>query len=158
MKTNKYIYLSRKFLRYWLPAILIMAAIFLASSTPSDDLPGFGILDTIVKKGGHMTGYFLLALAYLRAQNSKNKKAAFLALGLSLLYALSDEFHQTFVQGRNPALTDVLIDMVGASLAVWAEHIHAPLKRLVYAGLENPPNPPSLDGKSAVQKGGKNHV
>jgi VanZ family protein len=155
LKTRKLFDFPRKFLRYWLPAIMIMTAIFIASSTPSYDLPSFGLIDTLVKKGGHMTGYFLLTLAYLRAINTRMRKAAFLVLGLALLYAVSDEFHQSFVPGRNPAVTDVLIDMVGASLAVWAEHIYEPLKRLVYAGLLNPPNPPSLDGKSVVQKGGK---
>jgi VanZ family protein len=135
MKPNKLIELTKTFLRHWLPAILIMAVIFLVSSTPSDDLPGFGLFDTIVKKGGHMTGYFLLTLAYLRAFRTKDKKAPYLAMGLSLLFAISDEFHQSFVPGRNPALTDVMIDMVGGSLAVWAVHINAPLKRLVSKGL-----------------------
>ncbi len=43
-----------------------MAIIFAFSSTPGKDLPNFGVLDFLVKKGGHMLGYGLLALAYWR--------------------------------------------------------------------------------------------
>ena len=48
----------------WFPAILMMALIYLASATPSDELPNYGFWDTLIKKGGHMTGYGLLASAY----------------------------------------------------------------------------------------------
>jgi len=52
------------FLRHWLPAIIVMAAIFVFSSIPSYELPDFAWADTLIKKGGHMLGYGLLALAY----------------------------------------------------------------------------------------------
>jgi VanZ family protein len=32
---------------------------------------------------------------------------------LSSFYAVSDEFHQSFVPGRSPSIQDVLIDIVG---------------------------------------------
>jgi VanZ family protein len=114
----------------------MMAAIFSASSTPAAHLPNFGLLDTLVKKGGHMAGYFLLALAYLRGLNTSSKKAAFIALGLVMFYAASDEFHQSFVPGRHPSPLDAAIDMAGAVLALWIAHIHAPLKRFIRAGLQ----------------------
>ena len=56
----------KPFLR-WLPAVLVMAVIFVFSSIPSDELPNFGLWDLLVKKGGHVLGYGLLALAYLFA-------------------------------------------------------------------------------------------
>ena len=37
---------------------------------------------------------------------------------LGLLYACADEFHQTFIPQRGGRLTDVLIDLIGVSLAV----------------------------------------
>ena len=49
----------------WLPAVLMMAAIFGFSSIPSSEMPRFGLLDLLVKKGGHALGYALLALAFL---------------------------------------------------------------------------------------------
>jgi len=41
-----------------------------------------------------------------------------LSAGLAVAYALSDEYHQTFVPGRNGNLFDVMIDGVGACAAM----------------------------------------
>ncbi len=41
-----------------------------------------------------------------------------LALFMAILFALSDEFHQSFVEGRNSSLVDVTIDTAGAALAL----------------------------------------
>ncbi|GAB4502058.1 MAG: hypothetical protein Fur0035_16040 [Anaerolineales bacterium] len=111
----------KKVLR-WMPAMLVMAVIFIASSTSSEDLPTYGALDTLVKKGGHMTGYGLLALAYwlgLSGGGGIKKRHLILAWLMALLYALTDEFHQSFTPGRHPALLDVfLFDGGGAALAL----------------------------------------
>jgi hypothetical protein len=40
----------------------------------------------------------------------------------SSLYALTDEFHQTFTPGRNGTLVDVAIDMSGALTCLWLVH------------------------------------
>ncbi len=65
------------------------------------------------KKGGHFLGYALLALLALRAVLDWQRPylSTFIVV---LLYSLSDEFHQTFIPGRNGTLVDVLIDMSGA--------------------------------------------
>jgi VanZ family protein len=108
-----------KFLR-WIPAILMMLAIFAASATPSVKLPNYGFWDTLVKKGGHATGYGLLAGAYWYGLGFDPKKG-WLAWVLAVLYAASDEFHQSFTPGRNPSLVDVLcFDGGGAALALTA--------------------------------------
>jgi VanZ family protein len=110
-------------LRRWGPALVMMILIFTASGTPGNDLPGFGVWDFLVKKGGHMIGYGLLGAAWLRGlANNKgiNKGALILAIVLSGLYASSDEFHQSFTPGRTPNLADVGIDTVGAMLGVFA--------------------------------------
>lgn len=108
-----------KFLR-WIPAILIMALIYLASATPSAKMPNYGFWDTLVKKSGHMTGYGLLASALWYAQNFDQKKG-WLAWVLAVVYALSDEFHQSFTPGRTPSLVDVFIfDGGGAAIGLSA--------------------------------------
>ncbi|MBS3783599.1 MAG: VanZ family protein, partial [Anaerolineae bacterium] len=38
--------------------------------------------------------------------------------GMALLYALSDEYHQTFVPGRQGSLVDVAVDGVGVSVVM----------------------------------------
>ncbi len=107
----------KKFLR-WMPSVLIMGIVFILSSIPSQELPSFGLWDTLVKKGGHAIGYGILALSYWFALKWEKKRLC-LALLLTMLYALSDEFHQSFVPGRNPSLVDVLgFDTGGALFAL----------------------------------------
>jgi VanZ family protein len=108
------------FLLRWLPALFLMAAIFFFSSLPSSTLPYFGVWDVVVKKGGHMTGYAMLGLAYYFALPASLRRSYrwVLALLMALLFSLSDEFHQSFVQGRTSSLVDVGIDMVGTVIAL----------------------------------------
>ncbi len=120
----------------WFPAIMLAAVIFLASATPDYDLPNFGWLDFVVKKGGHMTGYFLLTLALIRTQGKINRNSLILSLVFSLLYSVSDEFHQSFLPGRHPAGTDVVIDFTGGLLAIWAVYRFTVMKRWVFAGMK----------------------
>jgi VanZ family protein len=42
-----------------------------------------------------------------------------LAFLITVLYAVSDEYHQTFIFGRQGAARDVLIDSAGVLLTVW---------------------------------------
>ncbi len=115
------------YLRRWLPAILIMATIFVFSSIPSSELPDFARADLFIKKGGHMLGYGLLASAYLRGLcmersdrlRPKRVKVSIVAAWLlAVLYASSDEFHQSFVAGRHASPEDVGIDAIGAAIAL----------------------------------------
>ena len=100
----------------WLPALAVMGMIFFLSSLPADVLPDYGLLDLLVKKGGHAIGYALLASAYFYALPPRLSAGykALLALFMAVLFALSDEFHQSFVQGRTSSLRDVAIDTMGA--------------------------------------------
>ena len=77
-------------------------------------------LTTLVRKGAHFTIYMILGILSLFVFWAyKVQKMAWLyALGFSLLYAISDEIHQTFVDGRAGRATDVLIDMAGAIVGI----------------------------------------
>jgi VanZ family protein len=109
----------RTFLR-WLPAIVMMTAIFVFSSQPSSDLPDFLGWDTVIKKGGHMVGYGALAVSYSYALRDRSKKTSGIAWMLAILYALTDEYHQSFIPGRHPSLYDVFIfDNLGAFIALF---------------------------------------
>ena len=100
----------------WVPPLLLMIIIFAFSSRPGSELPSFGGWDYFVKKGAHAFGYGLLALSYLRALPKRNYILAWL---LAVAYSATDEFHQSFVPGRNPSVTDVLVfDNLGAMLAL----------------------------------------
>jgi hypothetical protein len=108
----------------WRPALLVMIFIFIASAIPGSDLPQLGRWDFGVKKCAHMLGYGLLAAAYLFAlDNGRSKKPSrrIIAVFLIILYAASDEYHQSFTPGRNASPWDVLIDACGGliGLASW---------------------------------------
>jgi VanZ family protein len=104
-------------LKRWLPSLLMMAIIFGFSSIPSREMPSFGGLDFSIKKIGHALGYGLLATAYLHGLGGKRYWLAWL---MALLFSASDEFHQSFVPGRNPSLWDVfLFDNLGALAGLW---------------------------------------
>jgi VanZ family protein len=96
----------------------MMLAIFLFSSGQALDTP-LGLFDRILNKGGHVLGYGMLALAYWRMFEFKSGRR-WLAWVLAVLYAMTDEFHQSFVPGRYPSLIDVLVfDNLGALLSLW---------------------------------------
>ncbi len=102
----------------WGPPLLWMTAIFAASATPGSELPRFGSLDYAVKKGGHVLAYALLAILFWRALGWGNRQSGAAWL-LVVVYALSDEFHQSFVPGRHPSFVDVfLFDGMGAVAAL----------------------------------------
>lgn len=100
----------------------MMVVIFAFSSFPASELPNFDRADRIVKKGGHALGYGLLALSYLRGLKGDNKDVhsrwLYLAWVMAVLYSATDEFHQSFIPGRQPAATDILIDALGAAVAL----------------------------------------
>lgn len=107
-------------MRRWGLAFFLMGVIFIFSSIPSDEMPDFGSADLTVKKLGHMAGYALLANAFLFALGPEKPGSFWAAWGLTVLYALSDELHQSFVPGRNASWIDVGIDSVGALLGLMA--------------------------------------
>jgi len=57
----------------------------------------------------------ILAILFLRTRKERGSsgRSALYALLFVFLYASSDEFHQSFIPGRGPAFTDVLIDTAG---------------------------------------------
>jgi VanZ family protein len=97
----------KKTLFRWLPAILIMAIIFGFSSIPSRDMPDLGLWNMLIQKGGHVLGYGFLSLSFW-AGLQFDKRRWWLALLLTLLYAITDELHQSFVPGRHPSWVDIL--------------------------------------------------
>lgn len=119
----------RRFYRF-LPALLCMAAIFWFSSQPGSEVgravrPLYDNTPTVgasVKipwlKIGHVVGYGALGAALLYGFEMLRKKAAINALGVTLIYAITDELHQYFVPGRSAGIRDVLIDFSAAGITI----------------------------------------
>ncbi len=103
----------------WLPALAIAGTIFWLSHQPSSDLPGTGI-----DKIEHAVAYGLLTLSLWFAFGSRllDPRAAYrrgsIAVVIAAVYGLSDEFHQSFISGRDPSAYDWIADVVGAVLVV----------------------------------------
>ncbi|MGH3992561.1 MAG: VanZ family protein [Pseudonocardiaceae bacterium] len=104
--------------RIWLPPIAMMALIFALSAMPAGD-EDHGILYLIVRKLAHVSEYALLLALWWRALATKlsDRRALAFAFGVTILYAITDEFHQTFVDGRSGRPLDIGIDAVGALAA-----------------------------------------
>lgn len=74
-----------------------------------------------VRKLAHMTEYFILAIcvSFPLYVYGVRGFALFLMAGLlSVGFACTDEFHQSFVAGRGPSKRDVFIDSIGALLGI----------------------------------------
>lgn len=76
-----------------------------------------------VRKAAHVTEYAVLGILAVRALRDSMRSmpsrtlwgAAWL---LATVYAATDEFHQVFVPGRTPKVTDVMLDSAGAIIGI----------------------------------------
>ncbi len=88
------------------------------------DIEDIQLLDNIeflLRKGAHMFLYFVLAvLSFLFVETFSFRRVSecILSLSFCLLYSMSDEIHQLFIEGRSGSVKDVLIDMTGAVIGV----------------------------------------
>jgi len=133
-------------LKYWAPPIIWMSAIFFFSTDIfSGDNTGsvlykivgaiypavspelFDLIHFCIRKSAHFTVYAILALLLFRAFRSGGRSEggarwrwrwALSSLLIVFLYALSDEYHQTFTRHRTPSIYDSLIDTSGAMTAL----------------------------------------
>ena len=96
----------------WLPVVLWAGVIFALSAIPSLGT-GLGSWDLVLRKLAHLGEYAVLGALLQRAVGREP-----LAILLGSAYAVTDEFHQTFVTGRQGAPLDWLIDTAGAAIGV----------------------------------------
>lgn len=92
-----------------------MAVIFALSAQP-DLNSGLGTIDLVGRKLVHATEYGLLWLLWCRALGWRGR-APWAAAAIAIAYSITDEYHQTFVDGRHGTPVDVLIDATGVAIA-----------------------------------------
>jgi VanZ family protein len=129
----------------WIPVIIMFAVIFAVSSekgsqsdmisqqiviqgidmienvarvevTILNDSASAEVLNTLIRKIGHIIEYTILAIAIeflLYIYKVRGRRLLFLCFGICFIYACSDEFHQLFISDRSGKYIDVLIDSVG---------------------------------------------
>ena len=105
---------------YGAPVLAYAGMIFLLSSVPKfpDLLPSFFGFDKLV----HFSEYYLfgcLIQRWLLAERSRfiNRYAVFLAILIGTLYGISDEWHQSFIPGRDASPWDALTDTLAVVTA-----------------------------------------
>ena len=110
-------------LRTWRIALIVwLILIFLFSSSlfsadNTEKLLVFNMLNYVVRKCSHMVEYAILAFLWFRScwqVREKFSQAVITSVMLSVLYAASDEWHQSFVPTRDGTITDVVWDATGA--------------------------------------------
>ncbi len=79
------------------------------------------LVQFMVRKAGHVTEYAILAALLWRALRHQWSmvqmtfwKPATITLLVAMIYAMTDEFHQSFIPSRTATAHDVMIDIVGA--------------------------------------------
>ena len=107
------------------PPLILMAVIFALSAQPSLDS---GLAwDMVLRKAAHMTEFGLLWLLWWRALGHRSQ---LVPAAIAVAYAVTDEIHQTFVEGRVGSPVDVLIDTAGVLLAMLAvRHVRTRRRR-----------------------------
>lgn len=81
---------------------------------------GINIPKVILRKGAHFVEFAGLGLCLCNALYASfgHRLTPVFALVGSVIYAISDEVHQIFSEGRACRITDVLIDSAGALLGI----------------------------------------
>ena len=76
----------------------------------------------VVRKLGHISEYFVLAVLVYRAVNFSQPdfvRVKLNSFGFVLFAAMNDEFHQSFTLYRGASIVDVGYDCLGGFLALW---------------------------------------
>ncbi len=92
------------------------------------DTSGF---NHFIRKFAHFFAYLVLGILVMNALNQsgvRGLRACAFAIGICVLYAVSDEVHQLFVPGRGGQAVDVLIDSAGAAMGIGGQQRHLRLK------------------------------
>jgi VanZ family protein len=132
----------------WIPPFIWMAVIYIFStSTFSEEntasillpilkgiFPGASIevlrvIHLIIRKMAHFVEFGILSLLWLRAfRGSKARHLPIFSISflLSFIYAVLDEFHQSFVSERTASHIDIIIDSLGAASALVFYRIFKP--------------------------------
>jgi len=111
-----------KKIKYWLPAVIWASLIYYMSSRSSIQTVDVYWQDFLIKKIAHFTEYFIFTVLVYRAlsntTNFSKKKSLVLSFVITVIYAALDEFHQSFIPGREPKIRDVVIDSIGSISAI----------------------------------------
>lgn len=99
------------FLQIHFYLIFMLSFIFYQSHQPARVISYDGGTNFAIHKFAHVVVYITLFLTFVRSLKNIKK-----ALIFTILYAISDEYHQSFIQTRTSSFNDVVIDSVSAGI------------------------------------------
>lgn len=85
-----------------------------------------GNIEYYVRKGAHMTIYFILAVTVALPFYVYGLRGFWLLLVAGIIcvgFACGDEYHQSFVEGRGPSIKDVGFDSIGVFFGIMTVRI-----------------------------------
>jgi VanZ family protein len=140
----------RRFIRYWLPVILLVSVMFSFSGDTFSDYHTRGRINRLllwlfpdikesllvwinyfVRKAAHLFSYAVLTAMLFRAFRADSLTRwrfawAVYSIVITIIWALLDEYRQSFVPSRSGSIYDSMIDTVGGVFALaviyWFTH------------------------------------
>ena len=103
-------------------SVVVDKAIDISNSSINDNKKEdiVNVLNLHIRKFAHFSLYFILSILFMSFFISFNKfnlkTIILISILLCFIYAITDEFHQTFITGRTGQFSDVIIDTIGASV------------------------------------------
>lgn len=112
----------KRFAKYWMPVIIYAGIIFYFSSLsePLRKIPLFPHADKII----HFFEFAFLGLLLRRALLNSSRlyfesHAIRWTIIFGMIYGITDEFHQSFVPGRDAGVPDLFFDSIGILASLW---------------------------------------
>jgi VanZ family protein len=106
---------------YILPPCVYGGIIFYLSSLSPfpEEMPTLWGLDKIIHFIEYYIFGYLIFRCFVPLESSTFRKgqAILWTIGIGVIYALTDEWHQSFVPGRDPSAWDALFDALGVTFA-----------------------------------------
>ena len=112
--------MTNNIVKYWIPLYLYAGLIFYVSGI-SRPLPGVSI--PFLDKFLHICEYAVFGILAAKAFKNSSRKTffenfkAFAVVG-SVVYGISDEFHQSFIPLRQFSVLDMIADGIGGTIGV----------------------------------------
>ncbi len=122
-------------LEKWFLVIFWAGAIYYLSSKPLNFFIVADVWELILRKFAHIFEFGVFAFLIFRILGQTEKRHInwnlFWTFIFTVLYAVSDEYHQSFVAGRTGAYTDILVDSIGVIIAIWLIYLNYQHKKLL---------------------------